>query len=336
MPVTTRTTFDRRQVSAGLTAVAALPFTSYVPGSRALAETAVAATGTWRRLAELAQQARALGLSVPRMSLAPSAAIESYAETLPAVIDFMDSVAASAKEARDVSSAEVDNLLEQASEALRAARNAERAPRETAGEERRAAPLAVPAFEQIADEYRELFKTAVIDETKRANVNWYVSKILDPERRKGYEAVFEETCVPWYFVAITHGMEAGFDLKSHLHNGDPLKRQTVQVPAGRPKPWLPPSDWVSSAVDAMRYDKLDEKADWDLAKMLYRWEGYNGWRSRVLKGIHTPYLWSFSNHYTKGKYVADNVWDPNAVSNQCGAAVMLKALVEAGAIAPPA
>jgi lysozyme family protein len=165
---------------------------------------------------------------------------------------------------------------------------------------------------------------------------WYVSKIADPTRRKAYEQVFEETCVPWYVVAIIHGMECSFDMNSHLHNGDSIKAKTKQVPANRPNPWLPPSDWVSSAVDALKYDKLHEQADWSLPRILYRWEGYNGWRSRLLHKINTPYLWSFSNHYTKGKFVADNVWDANAVSKQCGAAVMLKGLVEAGHIATPA
>jgi lysozyme family protein len=70
--------------------------------------------------------------------------------------------------------------------------------------------------------------------------------------------------------------------------------------------------------------------------MLYRWEAYNGFRSRTLHNINTPYLWSFSNHYSKGKFVADNVWDGNAVSKQCGAAVMLKVAVDGGIAHLPA
>ena len=115
-----------------------------------------------------------------------------------------------------------------------------------------------------------------------------------------------------------------------------MKKKTWQVPKNRPDPWLPPSDWVSSAVDAMKWEKFNEKADWDLATILYRLEAYNGWRSRLLYSINTPYLWSFSNHYSKGKFVKDNVWDANAVSKQCGAAVMLKLLVEGGTVAQPA
>ena len=48
-----------------------------------------------------------------------------------------------------------------------------------------------------------------------------------------------------------------------------------------------------------------------------------GYRSR---DVATPYLWSYSQHYTKGRFVADHVFNPNAVSKQAGAAVLLKAL----------
>ena len=325
---------DRREVAAGLAAAAALPLAARLSSGAAFAQAPASSTSAWSELADLSQEAQRLGLSVPRMGLTASAAGGGFDETLPAVIDFMDGVTVSAKDTRGVSSAEVDSLLERASDILRASRNAERGPREGA-EEMRAAPVKAPAFDDIAEDYRRLFATCVITDSKRSEVNWYVGKIVDADRRKAYEQVYEETCVPWYFVAITHGMEGSFDMKAHLHNGDPLKKKTVQVPKGRPDPWNPPSDWVSSAVDAMKVDKFDEKADWDLAKVLYRWEAYNGWRSRVLHGINTPYLWSFSNHYKKGKFVADGVWDGNAVSKQCGAGVMLKALVETGAIAPP-
>jgi len=58
-------------------------------------------------------------------------------------------------------------------------------------------------------------------------------------------------------------------------------------------------------------------------------------RSRLIYKINTPYLWSFSNHYSKGKFVADNKWSWSAVSAQCGAAVMLKVLVDDGIVKVP-
>jgi lysozyme family protein len=327
-----RVKLDRRQVGAGLAAAVAMPFIVRLGGSPAAAQSA---GGTWSKLTDLSQEAQKLGLSVPRMGLAPSSTTEEFSEIQPAIVDFMDGVTASAPDATGATSADIDSLVDRASELLRTARNAERMPRDIP-EGPQAAAVTAPKLADIADDYRKLFSTCEIRSANRTDVQWYVTKITDSTRRKSYEAVAEETCVPWYFTAIIHGMECSFDMTSHLHNGDPLKAKTKQVPAGRPNPWLPPSDWVSSACDALRYDKLDEKADWDIASMLYRWESYNGWRSRVLYKINTPYLWSFSNHYTKGKFVADNVWDGNAVSKQCGAAVMLKALVEGGFIAQPA
>lgn len=328
----TRVTLDRRQLGAGFAAAMALPLVARLDLSSAFAQEG---RGTWSALTNLSEEAQRLGLSVPRMGLAPASASEDFSEIQPAIVDFMDSVTSSAPDARGVTSADVDSLIDRASELLRTSRNAERMQRDIP-EGPSATAITAPKFEDIADDYRKLFATCEIKSEKRSEVMWYVSKITDPTRRKAYEAVAEETCVPWYFTAIIHGMECSFDMTSHLHNGDSLKAKTWQVPKGRPTPWLPPSDWVSSACDALRYDKLDEKPDWALANMLYRWEAYNGWRSRLLYKINTPYLWSFSNQYTKGKFVADNVWDANAVSKQCGAAVMLKALVESGAVSPPA
>jgi lysozyme family protein len=60
--------------------------------------------------------------------------------------------------------------------------------------------------------------------------------------------------------------------------------------------------------------------------MLYLLEGYNGFGYRR-RGVPTPYLWSFSNIYESGKFVLDGKFDPNAVSKQCGAALMLKAVL---------
>ncbi len=229
---------DRRQVAAGLAAAAALPLGARLSSGAALAQAPASTGSAWRELADLSQEAQRLGLSVPRMGLTASAGGGGFNETLPAVIDFMDGVTASAKDARGVSSAEVDGLLERASDILRAARNAERGPRE-GPDEMRAAPVKVPAFDDIAEDYRRLFATCVITEAKRNEVNWYVSKIVDADRRKAYEQVYEETCVPWYFVAITHGMEGSFDMKAHLHNGEFLEEKDGAGAQGPPRPLEP-------------------------------------------------------------------------------------------------
>ena len=63
--------------------------------------------------------------------------------------------------------------------------------------------------------------------------------------------------------------------------------------------------------------------------MLHRLEAYNGFGYRR-SGRASPYLWSFSNLFTSGKFVADGRFDQKAKSQQCGAAVMLKLLDLAG------
>ena len=63
--------------------------------------------------------------------------------------------------------------------------------------------------------------------------------------------------------------------------------------------------------------------------LLHRIEAFNGFGYRRA-GRVTPYLWSFSSLYGRGKFVADGRFDPKARSQQCGAAVMLKLLESAG------
>ncbi len=189
-----------------------------------------------------------------------------------------------------------------------------------------------PSFESLRPSYERLFAAAKVADQWKGTVAWYLAELRVGHAR--YQEAEQKTGVPWWFVGITHAMEASFNFSSHLHNGDPLTARTVQVPKGRPKAWNPPNDWLSSAVDAMDYQGFLNQADWSLARALYRLEGYNGY-GYYSKGINSPYLWSFSDQYSKGKFVADHQYDPNAVSKQCGAAVMLRALADAGDIQAP-
>lgn len=192
-----------------------------------------------------------------------------------------------------------------------------------------APPSPPPSLEQLKPGYESLYASCKIRPERASEVAWYCKKLL--QYRPRYEGVSTRTAVPWWFIAIVHALEASFNFNSHLHNGDPLAARTVHVPKGRPPVWSPPNDWESSATDALEYEKLVGLADWSLAAALYRWESFNGF-GYYAYDIHSPYLWSFSEHYSKGKFVADGKFDPEAVSKQCGAAVMLRALQEAGVV----
>jgi lysozyme family protein len=179
-------------------------------------------------------------------------------------------------------------------------------------------------FEEVRKEYGAWYGVCEIRPERRKNVEYYLSRLL--KFKPAYQAVGTElNGIPWQFVGIVHGMEAGFDFSRHLHNGDSLKARTHRVPAGRPTSGQPPFTWRDSAVDALKLKALHQISPWSLERMLFELERYNGFGYRR-RGLPTPYLWSFSNLYLKGKYVADHEFDPNAVSKQCGAATLLKAL----------
>ena len=180
-----------------------------------------------------------------------------------------------------------------------------------------------------AQEYVLLFDTCVALPDKVAKVNWYANKLM--ENRSRYESVGNSLHIPWWFIGAIHGLESGFAFDRHLHNGDPLTARTRRVPAGRPTTGDAPFAWEQSAHDALRYMKLDQWGDWSIAGALFQWEAYNGFGYRKYK-INSPYLWSFSNHYDKGRYVRDHVFDTEAISNQCGAATLLRSLVNQGAV----
>ncbi len=132
--------------------------------------------------------------------------------------------------------------------------------------------------------------------------------------------------MPWPFVGAIHAMESGLSFAATCTTAIRSTARTVHVPSGRPKTGAPPFAWEDSATDALRMRGLGREDDWSVPRMLFNLERYNGWGYRTL-GKPTPYLWSFSNHYLKGKYVADGRYDADAVSQQAGAALILKGLL---------
>ena len=188
-------------------------------------------------------------------------------------------------------------------------------------------PINSSNYAVIADEYVRFFLGAEVRISHADKVDAMMRKAAD--NRSRYEEATADLGVPWWFVAGLHQMESTFNFGTHLHNGDPLRSRTVRVPQRRPPSGSPPFTWEESAADALKFQKLDGLSDWTLPRALWRWERYNGfgYRSRF---IPTPYLWSFSSIYLKGKFTSDGRFDGNAGSSQCGAAVLLKALMEAG------
>ena len=195
--------------------------------------------------------------------------------------------------------------------------------------------MAFPLTDDLRQQYQRLFDTCVINSGRIDDVNQVIERILPNQQR--YQQVAGPLGIPWYFVALLHNMEASLNFSGHLHNGDPLTARTVRVPVGRPQAGHPPFTWEQSATDALRHTGMDNQSDWYLPALLYRLEGYNGYGyQRLRPRVNSPYLWSFSNHYTRGKFTSDHGFDPKAVSNQCGSAVILFQMAQSGMVSLPA
>jgi lysozyme family protein len=185
--------------------------------------------------------------------------------------------------------------------------------------------MAKYTYEQLKDEYQTLWNSMKIirDTSSLHNVETKVNLY-----KETYKAVERSTGVPWQLVAVIHIREAGLSdvgvFKGVLHNGEKIVntgRKTRIVPANRG----PFSTWHDAAVDALKLKGFDKIKQWPVSRMLWALEPYNGYGYRN-KGLRSPYLWASTNHQQRGKYVADHVFDPNAIDSQMGAAAMLKYL----------
>jgi lysozyme family protein len=185
--------------------------------------------------------------------------------------------------------------------------------------------------EDLKKEYERLFSTCVIRQEHEQQVENIINKLQTYKAR--YENVGNALGIPWFFIAVIHNMESSLNFTKHLHNGDPLTARTINEPAGRPISGNPPFSWEESANDALLYEGFGSQTDWSLAAILYRLERYNGWGyRRYHPHVLSPYLWGFSEHYECGKYIGDKKWSETAVSDQCGAAVLLRRMSEHGQI----
>lgn len=176
------------------------------------------------------------------------------------------------------------------------------------------------------DWYEAMFKQAYLTDNRKEQerLNWYVNKLIDNIDK--YKQVELKTRVPWYLVGAIHGLEASFNLKTCLHNGDPLGKKTVHVPAGRG----PFYTWEQAAIDALEYEGCKNIEKWGVGEVLKFAERYNG-TGYLKRGLMSPYLWSCTNKYSGyGKYVRDHVYDPTAQDDQAGVAAVMKKLEKLG------
>ena len=136
-----------------------------------------------------------------------------------------------------------------------------------------------------------------------------------------YRTVAAATSVPWPVIAVIHERESAQSWFASLAQGDPFNKVSVHKPAGR-GPFM---TWEGAAVDALTHCEpyAARWEDWTIGGALTLLETYNGLGYAAM-GRPSPYVWSATDQYRVGKYVADGHYDPNAVDRQTGCAALLQ------------
>ena len=174
---------------------------------------------------------------------------------------------------------------------------------------------------ELKTKNQERWNKCSIPLSRGAEFKKVADKLIAPEAKKRYQAVEALTRVPWWFIAVVHQREASQSWEANLAQGDPWNKKSTNVPKGRG----PFNSWEEAAVDALTKCSpyAAKNKDWSPGGALTMLEQYNG-LGYFNKGIPSPYIWAGTNQYTKGKYIADHVFDPNAVDRQLGCAGLLK------------
>lgn len=138
-----------------------------------------------------------------------------------------------------------------------------------------------------------------------------------------YQALADKTGVPWFVIAVIHEREAGQNFTKSIAQGDPWNEKSVHIPKGRG----PFKSFEEAAIDALT--KCPPYAakwkDWSTGGTMTLLEQYNG-LGYANKGLPSPYIWSGTDQYKSGKYVADGKFDPSVVDKQLGCAGLIIAM----------
>jgi lysozyme family protein len=143
--------------------------------------------------------------------------------------------------------------------------------------------------------------------------------------------------VPWWFIAIVSEREYGGPPRwdRQLGQGDPLDQKSRHDPKDR-GPFLDHPDDVTPGNDAWTRCCLDalidcaphaaKWTDWSPGGALTIWEEYNG-LGYANMGVPSAYVWSGTDQYVSGKYIADHVYRASAVDVQEGCAPILRCMM---------
>lgn len=151
-----------------------------------------------------------------------------------------------------------------------------------------------------------------------------------------YQSIALATKVPWWVIAVIHEREASGPphWDRSIAQGDPLNHPSIHDPAGRGPFLNHPSDppgqdaFYRGALDAL-IDCPPYAArwkDWTAGGTLTLLEEYNG-LGYAIRGVPSAYVWSGSDQYVSGKFIADHVYRAGVLDVQEGCAPLLSRMM---------
>lgn len=133
--------------------------------------------------------------------------------------------------------------------------------------------------------------------------------------------------VPWWFIPLVHERECihGVDnWNCNIAQGAPYNQKSRDVPYNGPFSTFQEAAIAALVAEAPHAAKW---TNWSGGGVMTIGEQYNG-LGYARMGRPSPYVWSGTDQYVKGKYTRDHHFDPNVVDTQLGIAVALHAMMQ--------
>lgn len=167
----------------------------------------------------------------------------------------------------------------------------------------------------------ERWDRAKIKAASKASFASVAKKLVAAKDR--YQAIEDSTGVPWFVIAVIHQRESSQRWDRSIAQGDPWNKKSTHVPKGRG----PFKSFEDAAVDALKNcaPYAARWKDWSPGGTMTLLEHYNG-LGYANRGLPSPYIWSGTDQYVKGKYIADGKFSATAVDKQLGCAGLILAM----------
>lgn len=163
-------------------------------------------------------------------------------------------------------------------------------------------------YDQLAPTFAHYWTTAKVRPERQKEARDVGARLL--RDLSAYKTLEVDTRVPALWTMCANERESGGSLNTYLGNGDALHSVTRDVPRGRG----PFATWPQGARDALHLDGIDAVPVWNSTRGCFEWVLWNGWGY----GTPSPYLLGGTDLQRPGKYVRDNVYDPNVWDTQLG------------------